>query len=206
MNSLVGQVKRRAVKTILGSIRRRSKATGSDRGVEALHIAYAGAMERINSQSESCRELAYQVLSWIMFARRPLSTGEIQYACTIEDGDRKLEKEDLVGIEDMIFAVLVLSFVVDGQTLSASSTIRQRNTWITLGKFGFLTRKAVSLERALRTSCSTTSNQAPLMLHGPMISMSDYNCTPFITMRPETRGITRASLQLKRRKCLWRGS
>ena len=95
-------MKRRAIKGTLEGIRQRSETVGRHAKLEVLQIAYTEAMKRIDAQPESCRDLAKQVLSWIMFACEPLSMVEFQYACTIEDGDRQLEKEDLVDIDEII--------------------------------------------------------------------------------------------------------
>ena len=67
-----------------------------------LSHAYDEAVERINKQEPSRRDLANQVLSWITCARRPLNKTELQYALTVEPGDSKLDEGDLIKIGDMV--------------------------------------------------------------------------------------------------------
>jgi len=52
-----------------------------------LRRAYDNAMERINGQPAGYQELANHVLSWIICAKRPLKTIEVQYALTVKDGE-----------------------------------------------------------------------------------------------------------------------
>ena len=59
-------------------------------------------MERIESQAADSKELAKQVLSWIICAKRPLTTSEIQHALAVEVGDSELDKENLPQVEDMV--------------------------------------------------------------------------------------------------------
>jgi hypothetical protein len=59
-------------------------------------------MERINSQVIDFKELARQVLSWIICAKRPLTTLELQHALAVEVGKTKLNKHNLPEIEDMV--------------------------------------------------------------------------------------------------------
>jgi hypothetical protein len=44
---------------------------------------YNQAMERIGRQSNADRELAERVLSWITYARRPLTVEELRYALAV---------------------------------------------------------------------------------------------------------------------------
>jgi len=64
--------------------------------------AYNDAMARINEQDPSCRDLAYQVLSWITCAKRPVTAAELQYALTVEGGDSELDEDDLLQVDEMI--------------------------------------------------------------------------------------------------------
>lgn len=59
-------------------------------------------MERINSQKTGFRELAKKVLSWITYAKRPLTTSELQYALAVEPGKPALDKDNLPQIDDMV--------------------------------------------------------------------------------------------------------
>ncbi len=54
---------------------------------DALDQAYQKAMERIQGQGTGFQELAKLVLSWIVCAKRPLTTSELRHALVVEDGD-----------------------------------------------------------------------------------------------------------------------
>ena len=56
---------------------------------------YDNALARIDKQSEEHRKLAYQVLSWISYAFRPLSLVELQYAVAIQEDMTEMDEEDL---------------------------------------------------------------------------------------------------------------
>jgi ankyrin repeat protein len=59
-------------------------------------------MKRIESQAADSKELAKQALSWIICAKRPLTTSELQHALAVEVGDSELDKENLPQVEDMV--------------------------------------------------------------------------------------------------------
>lgn len=59
-------------------------------------------MERIEGQITDSQTLAKQVLSWITYAKRPLTTSELQHALAVEVGEPKLDNENLPEIGDMV--------------------------------------------------------------------------------------------------------
>jgi hypothetical protein len=59
-------------------------------------------MERIEGQLRDQEQLAKHVLSWITCAWRPLTTTELQHALGVEDGESKLDEENLSQIEDIV--------------------------------------------------------------------------------------------------------
>jgi hypothetical protein len=61
-------------------------------------------MERIEGQVKDQKELAKQVLSWIAYAKRPLTTLELQHALAIVVGESELDEDNLPEIEDMVSA------------------------------------------------------------------------------------------------------
>ncbi|KAF3916599.1 Ankyrin-1 [Dactylellina cionopaga] len=61
----------------------------------AYDSAYEDTMNRIQSQVLPARKRALQVLSWIIFARRPLTTLELQHALAIEPNTEFLDKNNL---------------------------------------------------------------------------------------------------------------
>jgi len=75
--------------------------SAEDRKLGALDQAYEHAMERINGQKSGFRLLAKKVLSWIICAKRPLTTLELQHALAVNIGDPELDKENIREIEDM---------------------------------------------------------------------------------------------------------
>ncbi|KAH0537365.1 hypothetical protein FGG08_005844 [Glutinoglossum americanum] len=74
------------------------------KGSDALDIAYDEALERINGQQSGFRELAGQVLSWVTYARRPLTVPELQHALAVEPGELELDEENLSDIEELVSA------------------------------------------------------------------------------------------------------
>jgi hypothetical protein len=56
---------------------------------------YDEAMERIEQQSNT-KELAKRVLSWVIYASRPLSLKELQYALAVSPKMTEMDPLDLV--------------------------------------------------------------------------------------------------------------
>ncbi|KAH8588562.1 ankyrin repeat protein, partial [Bisporella sp. PMI_857] len=94
-NSLKGKRSPKAIRTALGKL-----VTGS----EAYDYAYKEAMERIEGQLSDEEDLAKQVLYWIICAKRPLTTTELQHALAVEPGETRLDVENLSQVGDMIAA------------------------------------------------------------------------------------------------------
>ena len=59
-------------------------------------------MEQINGQIEDQEDLVKQVLSWITYAKRPLTTTELQHALGVEVDESKLDELNLSEIEDIV--------------------------------------------------------------------------------------------------------
>jgi ankyrin repeat protein len=93
LNSLTGKRSIKRVRATLAKL-----VTGSD----AYDHAYKEAMGRIESQLPDQVELAKQVLSWIICARRPLTTTELQHALAVEVGQPELDPENFPELEDMV--------------------------------------------------------------------------------------------------------
>ncbi|KAF4993932.1 hypothetical protein FDECE_13283 [Fusarium decemcellulare] len=110
LDSLMGKRSPKAMKTALKRL---------PVGYEAYDVAYDTAMERIQGQLADSQRLAKQVLSWVMCARRPLTTAELRYALAVEKGEPVLDEENVPDIEDMI-AVCAGLVMVD----EASDTVR----------------------------------------------------------------------------------
>ncbi|KAF7922343.1 uncharacterized protein EAE97_011085 [Botrytis byssoidea] len=71
-------------------------------GFDAYRDAYKDAMERIEGQLDDERDLAKQVLSWIICAKRPLTTAELQEAIAVEIDETELDQENFTEINTMI--------------------------------------------------------------------------------------------------------
>jgi hypothetical protein len=71
-------------------------------GSKAYNYAYKEAMERIEGQVTDSQKLAKDVLSWITYAKRPLTTSELRHALAVEISESELDEENLPEIEDMV--------------------------------------------------------------------------------------------------------
>ncbi|KFY79384.1 hypothetical protein V499_01625 [Pseudogymnoascus sp. VKM F-103] len=71
-------------------------------GSDAYDFVYNEAMERIEGQGYDTVDLANRVLSWITYAKRPLTTSELQYALAVEIGISQLGEENVCEVEDTV--------------------------------------------------------------------------------------------------------
>jgi Ankyrin repeats (3 copies) len=83
------------------------------RGSEALDEAYNDAIKRIEGQLSGHRTLAINVLSWITYAQRPLTTGELCHALAVESGESELDLDNIPDIDDMVSVCAGLVIVDD---------------------------------------------------------------------------------------------
>ncbi|RYP10462.1 hypothetical protein DL764_000645 [Monosporascus ibericus] len=72
------------------------------KGTKALDEAYDEAIKRIDSQLPEDSALAKSVLSWISYAQRPLTTGELCHALAVEPGEDELDQDNIPDVEDII--------------------------------------------------------------------------------------------------------
>ena len=68
----------------------------------SLDKAYDEALKRVDAQLPEDSELAKKVFSWITFAERPLTTGELRHALAIEPGDKDLDEKNVLHVEDIV--------------------------------------------------------------------------------------------------------
>jgi hypothetical protein len=68
------------------------------KGIDELDKTYEQAMERIEDHGRENRDLAKQILAWIVYARRPLSTLELQHALAIRPHMTKLDEDYLPSV------------------------------------------------------------------------------------------------------------
>lgn len=69
------------------------------KGLSGLDSTYKEAMRRIEGQEEGYRVMAMQVLSWLTYARRSLSTRELQHALAVRNGMKEMDHDFLPEIE-----------------------------------------------------------------------------------------------------------
>jgi hypothetical protein len=67
----------------------------------AYDHAYEDAVGRIEGQLADQKKLAKQVLSWIIYARRALTTMELQHALGVEVDDSYLDEDNIPDVKDM---------------------------------------------------------------------------------------------------------
>ncbi|RYP65432.1 hypothetical protein DL770_009008 [Monosporascus sp. CRB-9-2] len=72
------------------------------KGNKALDEAYDEAIKRIDSQLPEDTALAKSVLSWISYAQRPLTTGELCHALAVEPGEDNLDQDNIPDVEDIV--------------------------------------------------------------------------------------------------------
>ncbi|KAK3995944.1 hypothetical protein QBC44DRAFT_386935 [Cladorrhinum sp. PSN332] len=85
------------------------------RGSDASHAAYEATLSRIRGQPKNQWELARQVLSWLTFAKRELTTQELRHALAVETGEHDVDPDNLPDMQDLVSACLGLA-VVDSKT------------------------------------------------------------------------------------------
>ncbi|RDW68740.1 uncharacterized protein DSM5745_08500 [Aspergillus mulundensis] len=71
-------------------------------GPKAYDQAYDEAMRRISSSDPVSAEIAMKVLLWITCAKRPLTIVEMQHALAVVIGDRILDEENVLEVDDMV--------------------------------------------------------------------------------------------------------
>ncbi len=104
LNSLHECMTRNEVRSALEMFPEQVQGQGDDRNGEVLARAYDEAMRRIHGQRPRLKELAMEVLSWITFAKRQLTTSELQHALATKTGNPKLDHGDLPHIVDIVSA------------------------------------------------------------------------------------------------------
>ncbi|KAK2792301.1 hypothetical protein FQN52_003778 [Onygenales sp. PD_12] len=72
------------------------------KGSAALHQAYDAAIKRIESQLPGKAVLAKSVLSWITYAKRPLTTKELCHALAVEPDEVELDPDNIPDVEDLV--------------------------------------------------------------------------------------------------------
>ncbi|KAF2729730.1 hypothetical protein EJ04DRAFT_588331, partial [Polyplosphaeria fusca] len=85
------------------------------KGSAALDDAYKDAIHRIEGQLAGDSEQAKNVLSWITYAQRPLTTAELCCALAVEHEEEELNPENIPDMEDLV-SVCAGLIVVDEES------------------------------------------------------------------------------------------
>lgn len=92
-DSLVDKASPKAVKIAVANI---------PKGTAALSRVYDSVLARLRAQNAYSRDLATRMLSWLVFAVRPLETLELQYALAIEHGSDRFDPDNISDINDLL--------------------------------------------------------------------------------------------------------
>ncbi|KAH8692876.1 ankyrin repeat-containing domain protein [Talaromyces proteolyticus] len=93
LESLIGKKSPKALRVALASF---------SSGCSSYDSAYHDIMERVQRQMKDQKEMAIQVLSWITYAKRQLTTLELQHALAVEIDSPCLDKHNLPELDDMV--------------------------------------------------------------------------------------------------------
>ncbi|KAL6701697.1 hypothetical protein J3F84DRAFT_392180 [Trichoderma pleuroticola] len=99
---LEDQTTLKALRAALKRFQKYRKHEGEDHRLKLLADAYDQTMERVESQKPGFRQLALHALSWITFARRPLTVLELQTALGVEIDEHGIDEENIPQIEEII--------------------------------------------------------------------------------------------------------
>ncbi|KAL7938651.1 hypothetical protein V8C35DRAFT_288776 [Trichoderma chlorosporum] len=81
----------------------------------SLDETYAQAMTRIESQGEAFQELAKQVLTWLICAKRVLSVAELRHAVAVKQGAAELD-EDFIPDQETLGSVCAGLVTIDTES------------------------------------------------------------------------------------------
>lgn len=84
----------------------------------AYDHAYTVAMDRFSGQVQGRKELALETLMWLAFARRPMTTIELQEALAIDIGECALDITNISDIKDILSACIGLVVVDEGSSVA----------------------------------------------------------------------------------------
>ena len=103
---------------------------------DSLNVAYEKVMERIDGQIPVSRDLARQVLMWIVFAKEPLSTLQLRHALGVELEETGLDPDNLPEVDDLL-SVCAGLVTVDNQSdifrlvhYTTQTYLREKHHWI----------------------------------------------------------------------------
>ncbi|KAI0883266.1 uncharacterized protein GGS22DRAFT_195456 [Annulohypoxylon maeteangense] len=101
-DSLKAKTTPKAIRKALRGFQRENQEPGEDKKLQVLSQAYDDAMDRIKGQGQGFKDLAFQVLMWITFSSRPLTTLELRHALAVEIDEEEFDEENLTTVELMV--------------------------------------------------------------------------------------------------------
>lgn len=102
LDSLNGKGAKRSIRHALEWFQKQKSESDEKEKLEVLDRAYGDAMERINGQNRGSKKIALDILSWITFAKRPLTVLELQHALAVEVGQSALDEENILSTKFML--------------------------------------------------------------------------------------------------------
>ncbi|KAJ7582131.1 ankyrin repeat-containing domain protein [Mycena floridula] len=69
---------------------------------DTIHISYDETMHRINSQDETCVQMANQVFKWLVYAKRPLTMLELRHALAISLESTQINPKAITAAEILV--------------------------------------------------------------------------------------------------------
>lgn len=102
LSSLADKITIADVREAIAQLPTHLPGTREDQRLIILDQEYDSAWMRINQQKEGFRNIAKRVLAWIVFAKRPLSTEELQHALAVKLGKDELDEDAIPQVHDMV--------------------------------------------------------------------------------------------------------
>lgn len=102
LDTLVDKVTIADVREAVAQLPKQTTGSGEDQRLEILNQAYELAWERIIGQKKGFRNIATRVLGWIICAKRPLSTKELQYALAVKVGTDEVDEDAIPQVHDLV--------------------------------------------------------------------------------------------------------
>ncbi|KAJ6028685.1 hypothetical protein N7540_004261, partial [Penicillium herquei] len=99
LNSLDDKTTQKEIRNELEKLQVHSQESDQGERNQVLFQAYDQAMERISQQRTGFVNLAKRTLSWVTYAKRPLTTLELRHAFAVEVGESDLDLDNLPDIE-----------------------------------------------------------------------------------------------------------
>ncbi|KAJ7445419.1 ankyrin repeat-containing domain protein [Mycena latifolia] len=109
-----------------------------------LEHTYNEAMQRVDQQNEDDRQLAHLALTWVAYAKHPLSVGELQEALAIEPQATALDPDNLLDIDIVLSACTGLIIVDEAASIVRLVHYTTQNYLETSGRFSNAQTKILS--------------------------------------------------------------